>query len=112
MKITEHPVIDTVTKTDRGYRARALCLVDDQPADIVVTIDTARPSRSCYRVDLYDRMQLVWNPVLRADGDDFAPPPASAHNERTLAAYQSLFNRLHDTAEWIVRTARDLGPRW
>ncbi|WP_171904511.1 hypothetical protein, partial [Nocardia brasiliensis] len=112
MNITEHPVIDNVTETTRGYRARALCLVDDQPADIVIDIDTICPSRSRYRVDLFDQMRLGWSPLLRAGAEDFAPPLHTDPDERTVAACQSLVNRLHDAAEWIVRTARELGPRW
>ncbi|WP_338760655.1 hypothetical protein V7968_32195 [Nocardia vulneris] len=112
MNITEHPVIANVTETTRGYRARALCLVDDQPADIVIDIDTICPSRSRYRVDLFDQMRLGWSPLLRAGAEDFAPPLHTDPDERTVAACQTLVNRLHDAAEWIVRSARELGPRW
>ncbi|WP_327116641.1 hypothetical protein OHB12_05165 [Nocardia sp. NBC_01730] len=112
MQITEDPRIDDVIATARGYQARSLCLVDGQPADLTLIVDTTTPERSRYTVHVFDQMSLRWCPILRASAPDFGPMPSQCDDVLTVIACRKLATQLHDVAEWVLRTARDLGPRW
>ncbi|MEV6256853.1 MULTISPECIES: hypothetical protein [Nocardia] len=110
MRTPDEPTIDTLARTDTGYRARSLCLVDHQPADITVTVDGDGRFRHSVRV--FDQMSLSWHLLLRADHLDYPPLPTDPDHLDTLEAVRERMRVLHTTAVWIARTARHVGPRW
>lgn len=110
MRTPDEPTIDTLARTDTGYRARSLCLVDDHPADITVTVDSEGGFSATVRV--FDQMSLSWHLVLRADHTDYPRLPVDHNLPATLEQVRARVRELHTTAIWILRTARDNGPRW
>ncbi|MET7772040.1 hypothetical protein [Nocardia sp. NPDC005366] len=110
MHTPDEPTIDTLARADTGYRARSLCLVDRQPADITVTVEGDGGFRATVRV--FDQMSLSWRPVLRADHLDYPRLPADPDLPSTLDQVRALVRELHATAVWITRTARHNGSRW
>ncbi|WP_216918288.1 hypothetical protein [Nocardia noduli] len=111
MRTPDEPGIDALARTDdNGYRARSLCLVDHQPADITVTVDTAGGFHATVRV--FDQMSLSWHLLLRADHLDYPRLPTDPRRHSTLEQVRALIRDLHATAGWIARTAHQQGPRW
>ncbi|WP_216907667.1 hypothetical protein [Nocardia noduli] len=110
MRTPDEPAIDTLARTDTGYQARSLCLVDHQPADIILIVDSAGGFRATVRV--FDQMSLSWHLLLRADHLDYPRLPTDPDHHRTLEAVRERMRDLHATAGWIARTARLNGSRW
>ncbi|MEV6340431.1 hypothetical protein AB0M12_37630 [Nocardia vinacea] len=110
MRTPDEPTIDTLARTDTGYQARRLCVVDHQPADIVITVDGDGRFRHSVRV--FDQMSLSWHLLLRADHLDYPPLPTDPEYPDTLDTVGDRMRELHATAVWIARTARHDGPRW
>ncbi|WP_327118858.1 hypothetical protein OHB12_11665 [Nocardia sp. NBC_01730] len=111
MRPTEQPVITDLRVTERGYRARALCVIDEYPGDITILVDTTAAARSRYSVAVFDPMSLSWRSILRATGPDYPPLPDDPTAGETLAAVRVLVDHLHTTAVWISRTAHNMRPR-
>ncbi|WP_216917426.1 hypothetical protein [Nocardia noduli] len=110
MRTPDEPAIETLARVDTGYRARSLCLIDGQPADLTVTVENDGGFRATVRV--FDQMSLSWHPVLRADHLDYPRLPADPAQQATLEQVRALVRDLHATAVWIFRTARHQGSRW
>ncbi|MGY1947628.1 hypothetical protein [Nocardia asiatica] len=111
MRTPDEPAIEALARTDdNGYRARSLCLVDAQPADITVTVEADGGFRATVRV--FDQMSLSWHLLLRSDHLDYPRLPADPDPPATLEAVCARVRELHATAVWIARTARHVGPRW
>ncbi|WP_063047846.1 hypothetical protein [Nocardia pseudovaccinii] len=111
MRTPDEPTIDALARIDdNGYRARSLCVVDHQPADITVTVKADGRFRATVRV--FDQMSLSWHLVLRVDHLDYQRLPADPGQPDTLDAVRASVRELHATAVWIARTARHNGSRW
>ncbi|MEU6191361.1 hypothetical protein [Nocardia sp. NPDC047038] len=110
MRTPDEPTIDTLARTDNGYRARSLCLVDHQPADITITVDSE--GRFLSTVCVFDQMSLSWHLLLRADHLDYSRLPADPGHPDTLEAVRERMRELHATAVWVASAARHVGPRW
>ncbi|MFD6104204.1 hypothetical protein ACFWFQ_16225 [Nocardia salmonicida] len=110
MRTPDEPTIDTLARTNTGYRARSLCLVQEQPADIIVTVDSAGGFGATVRV--FDQMNLAWHLALRADHTDYPRLPIDPDLPATLEQVRARMRELHATAVWILETARGIGPRW
>ncbi|MFF0532834.1 hypothetical protein ACFYT3_31225 [Nocardia amikacinitolerans] len=110
MRTPDEPAIDTLARTDTGYQARGLCVVDHQPADITITVAAEGRFRATVRV--FDQMSLSWHLLLRADHLDYPALPTDPEHPDTLEAVRERMRELHATAVWIARTARHNGSRW
>ena len=110
MRTPDDPTIDTLARTDNGYRARSLCLVFHQPADITLTVEADGRFRATVRV--FDQMSLSWHVVLRADHHDYHPLATDPDQPATLEQVRALVDDLHATAVWVSSTAYNQGPRW
>ncbi|MBF6370280.1 hypothetical protein IU469_31920 [Nocardia puris] len=84
MRPCDEPAIHTVARTNTGHPARSLCLVDAQPADIIVTVEADGGFRATVRA--FDHMGLTWNLLLRADHLDYQRLPADPGSPATRDA--------------------------
>src|SRR5688500_15918344 len=100
------PQITSITQTNTGFEARALCLVDGLPAEIRHTIENRRKEDyNSHRLEVFDAADMRWHILLNWNFVQAAHIPIHPPAD-TLACLNQLSETMWHTANVVTVQSR------
>lgn len=106
-----HPLTPTVTPNDihrdhRGWVIRAGCVVDGFPGEVEIISNAENRRYNSAVVSVFDSARMTWMSVYIMPGQHVQNLPVLPDADASMAELNRLAEYLHQTATFILTTAR------